>query len=164
MNDPWNRFVLPSIPSLDENIESSATQPIPTGGILGNFGQSAEPPMGLRPAATAPVLPPWSQTWSFASPAQTPDPDTLRFQAAWRRLYSSPAFSARGLSGNIDQPGAQFNVSCHIVSNIRAGLFISGRRRAAASRRSVLRSAAAICDDIGGIGQRPLSRVCGTIS
>jgi hypothetical protein len=113
MNEPWNRFVLPSTPSfLDENIESSASQPIPAGGILGKFGQNVEtPPMGLRPAATAPMLPAWSQTWPFASPAQTPDSDTLRFRAAWRRLYSSPAFSAHWLPGNIPQPGAQFSVS-----------------------------------------------------
>jgi hypothetical protein len=51
---------------------------------------------------------------------------------------------------------------CHIVSNIRAGLHINSRRRAAASRRSVLRSMAATRDDIGGVGQRSLFPVSQT--
>jgi hypothetical protein len=72
MNEPWNRFVLPPLPPsiFDEDIGSSAVQAAPTGGILGNFGQSTEPPpMGLRPAAAGAaalppsVLPPWTHAW-----------------------------------------------------------------------------------------------------
>jgi hypothetical protein len=161
MNEPWNRFVLrPSTTSLfDEDLRPSAIQPVPNGGILGNFGQDAgTPPMGLWPATTAPVRRPWSQTWPLASPAQTPDPDTLRFHAAWRRLYSLPASSARWLPGT----WRAIRRECHIISNIRAGLHISSRRRAAASCRSVLRSMAATRNDIGGAEQRSLFPVSQT--
>jgi hypothetical protein len=116
MNDPWNRFVLPpSTTSLfDDDLGSSAIQPVPNGGILGNFGQGVEmPPMGPTPAlagsATLPAsgLPPWIHTWAFSPPLQTPDPDTLRFHAAWRRLYSRPFFSASWPPSSLPQSGVQ---------------------------------------------------------
>jgi hypothetical protein len=120
MNNPWNRFVLwPSTTSsFDEDLGSSAISPVPNRGILGNFGQSAEtPPIDPRPATMASntlrlsAPPSLTYPWPISSPPQTPDPDTLRFHAAWRRLYSPPFFSPGRPPSSFPQSGVQFPAS-----------------------------------------------------
>jgi hypothetical protein len=65
MNDPWNRLWRPSAAPFGGNFGPSAAPPSPSGGILGDLGP-----------------------WPSLSPQEMPDPETLNFLAAWRRIYS----------------------------------------------------------------------------
>jgi hypothetical protein len=99
MNDPWNRFSQwPSIEPFGESVGPSATPPIPSGGILGNLGQTMQAPsMDSRPApiasaAQGPLVGhPWDHSWLYRSPLEISDPEAAKFLAAWRRIYAAPS-------------------------------------------------------------------------
>jgi hypothetical protein len=119
MNDPWNQ--LPRWPSTDpfgESVGSSATSPIPSGGILGNLGQTIRPPWMDSPpapiaaAALGPLVgQPQSHPWSYRSPPEMYDAETLKFLTTWRRIYSNPLLPAAWPPTNPSQLRTPFGLS-----------------------------------------------------
>jgi hypothetical protein len=99
MNDPWNRFPRwPSTEPFGESLGYSGAPPISSGGILGNLGQTVQPPwMYSRPGpiASAAPRPPVGQPWDYSrlyrSPLEISDPEAAKFLAAWRRVYLAPS-------------------------------------------------------------------------
>lgn len=99
MNDPWNRFPRwPSTEPFGESLGYSGEPPISSGGILGNLGQTVQPPwMDSRPApiASAAPRPPVGQPWDYSrlyrSPLEISDPEAAKFLAAWRRVNLAPS-------------------------------------------------------------------------
>jgi hypothetical protein len=111
MNDPWNRFPRwPSTEPFGESVEASGSPPVPSGGILGNLGQTEQPPwMDSRPAPIAsaaprpPVGQPWDYSWPYQSPLEMSDPEAAKFLAAWRRIYLAPSLFGFRPPGNLAQ-------------------------------------------------------------
>jgi hypothetical protein len=114
MNDPWNRFPRwLSTEPFGESLGYSGEPPISSGGILGNLGQTVQPPwMDSRPApiASAAPRPPVGQPWDYSSlyrsPLEISDPEAAKFLAAWRRIYLAPSLFGFRPPTNSTQSGA----------------------------------------------------------